>query len=139
MPGTRKDMHRVTVKVGPHQLGEWETRTGGKTSTNATMNKPGAMKPAVSLGGVPTTDTITLDRNFDARDAEAGLVYIHDLIGYPAIVRQQPLGPDGNPYGAAIVWDGLLSAYTPPESDANSEDAARMTIEIAVNGVPTLV
>lgn len=163
--GTRKDMQRVTLKVAGHDFGEWETKTGGKTSANSTLYKQGAMQPARSLGGVPTTDTITLTRDYDERDAmsnggggggaqnlgglfggivdnapqEINIKLLHALIGAAAIVRHQPLGPDGNPYGPAAIYDGILDAVSMPDSDANSQDKADTSVDIAVNGVPTFV
>lgn len=144
MAGTRKDTHRVTLKVAGIDFGEWEAKTGGKSSGNATMNKPGALKQAVSLGGIPTTDTITLTRNYDERSTgeiqgTPRVTLLNGLIGQDAIVRQAPLDGSGNLFGPTAVYDGILDAFSMPDTDSNSEDSAVISVDVAVNGVPTFV
>jgi hypothetical protein len=136
--GSRQSTFRVTLTVDGQDMGVWETKNGGATSGNTTQIKPGAMSPPKSLGGTPTTDTITLTRNYDRVRDHPNRGFMLARVGKGlCVVREQPLDNDGNAYGQPIVTNGTLDKYTPPDIDAGSDNSAEVSLDIVPNGNPS--
>jgi len=135
--GSRQSTFRVTLSVDGVDWGVWEKKSGAKTSGNTQTLKPGGMAPQVSLGGTPTTDTITLTRNYDRiRDHQNVGQLLAGVGRAVCVVKQQPLDADGNAYGSPIVYNGTLDAVAPPDVDSSSDNSAEISVDITVNGNP---
>jgi hypothetical protein len=135
--GTRQDQFRVTLKVAGNNWGVWEKKSGGKLSGNTTKLFPGGMAPEQSLGGRPSSDLITLSRNYDrARDHDNLQQLVPGVGRYECVVQQQPLDANGNAYGSPVVWNGVLESVQIPDVDASSTSSAEVVLEISVNGAP---
>lgn len=135
--GSRQSTFRVTLTVDGVDWGVWEKKTGAKTSGNTQTLKPGGMAPQVSLGGTPTTDAITLSRNYDrVRDHQNIGQLLAGVGKVVCVVKQQPLDADGNAYGNPVAWNGTLDAVSVPDVDAASDNSADITVDITVNGNP---
>lgn len=136
--GTRQDTFRVTLTLDGDDYGTWQKKTGGKTSGNVTKIKPGGMAPEQSLGGVPTTDTITITRNYDRDRDHAKIGTLKARAGKAVgVLKQQPLDPDGNAYGRPIVWNVTLDGVQEPDVDSESTNSAEISLDLTVNGTPT--
>jgi hypothetical protein len=133
--GTRQSTWRVSLAVDGVDWGVWEKKTGGKVSGGTVTIKPGGMAPQQSLGGTPTTDAITLVRNYDRVRDHARIGQLLAGIGRAVVVvKQQPLDAEGNAYGSPIVANGTLDAVAPPDVDAASDNSSEITVDITVNG-----
>ena len=136
--GSRQSTFRITLTVDGVDWGVWEKKTGGKTSGNTQTLKPGSMAPQVSLGGTPTTDAITLVRNYDRLRDHPRVGQLLSGVGRAVVVvKQQPLDADGNAYGGPISWNGTLDAVATPDADAASDNSAEITVDITPNGNPS--
>jgi hypothetical protein len=133
--GTRQSTWRVSLAVDGVDWGVWEKKTGGKVSGGTVTIKPGGMAPQQSLGGTPTTDAITLVRNYDRVRDHARIGQLLAGVGRAVVVvKQQPLDAEGNAYGSPIVANGTLDAVAPPDVDASSDNSSEITVDITVNG-----
>lgn len=136
---TRKDTHRVTLIVNGHNCGIWDSRSGGKKTSEQLKTKTGGMGE-VALGGSPSTDALTLSRLYEVqRDHILLGPLLLPLVGKGlCTVLQDAVDVDGNPAGKPLRWTGKLASYDPPEYDANSNDRADVTLEVTCDqGSPT--
>lgn len=136
---TRKDTQRVTLTVNGHDCGIWDTRTGGKKTSEQLKTKTGGMGE-VALGGSPSTETLTLSRLYEVqRDHVLLGALLLPLVGKGRCTAlQDAVDLDGNPSLKPLRWTGILSSYMPPDYDVNSNDRADVTIEITCDaGSPT--
>jgi hypothetical protein len=135
--GSRQDTFRVTLTVDGVDYGVWQKKTGGKTSGNTTTIKPGGMAPQVSRGGSPTTDTITLTRNYDRVRDHTRLGKLRAGVGQAVcVVKIQPLDASGVAYGSPDVYNATLDAVSPPDTDAESNNSAEISVDLTINGNP---
>lgn len=138
--GTRQDTFRVTLKVAGNNWGVFEKKSGGKLSGNTTKLFPGGMSPEKSLGGRPTSDLITLTRNYDRIRDHDNLSQLVPGVGrYPCVLQQVPLDADGNTYGSPVTWNGTLDSVALPDVDASSTASAEIVVEISVDGPGPIV
>lgn len=135
--GSRQDQFRVTLQVAGNNWGVWEKKSGGKLSGNTTSIFPGGMAPEEPLGGRPSSDLITLSRNYDrVRDHDRMNLLLPGVGKWECVVREQPLDQNGNAYGSPIVSNGILESVDRPQIDASSTASAEITVEIRVSGNP---
>lgn len=133
---SRQDQYSVSVTLDGRPTGIWDKMSGGEVNSEETKYKPGAMGPEVSLGGSVSIENVTVQRLYDLNRDHSGLV--RDLIAGAGrseiIVIKQPLDKAGTPFGAPLVYRGVLQRVKPPESDSESSDAAILEIEISTEG-----
>jgi hypothetical protein len=118
-------------------LGIWETWSGGEVDSTEVKYKPGAMKPAISLGGSKSTNSITIGRTYTLERDHLLRPVLEEGVGSLSLtVSYQPLSRNASvPTDApAIVKTGILKQYTPPELDSDSEDPQKVSLEISVDG-----
>lgn len=138
MSGLREDMFRVTLTIDGESWGVWDQRSGGKVSANSQPFRPGGMGPQQSLGGVPTTDTLTLARNYQHQRDHDKVGDLLEKVGTGhCVTKALPLDQSGNAYGKPIVWKGTLDSVETPPHDSESTKAAMLTLTIAVSSNPT--
>lgn len=132
---SRVDQHSTTVVVDGTPLGVWDTVSGGEADSEATTYRPGGMSPRVSLGGSVTVGEVTLSRLLDlGRDWDT-LKRLMARAGKAEVtVARQPLDSDGNPFGAPLVYRGVLKTVTPPDLDSDSSDPALWVIVVTPEG-----
>lgn len=133
---TRQDQYDVTASVTyggtTHDLGTFDTFSGGEADSEETKYNPGGLAEQLSLGGRRTVGNVTVGRIYDlARD--------HPLMGWLLAVAgradltvvKTPLNPDGVAVPSPLVYRGKLKAVSPPEHDSNSNDAATWEMELS--------
>lgn len=124
----------VTVNIAGASYGTWTTKSGGQVEAEDTKFKPGGMQPEISLGGVASVENVTISKLYDAT-MRSKFHTLAALVGKATMsVAYQPLDADGNPSGRAIVYSGRLIRVTPPDSDASSNDAAMIEVEMSSAG-----
>lgn len=139
LTGSRQDQFRVTLKIAGNNFGVFEKRSGGKLSGNTTSIFPGNMAPEKSLGGRPSSDLITLTRNYDrVRDHDRLNLLVPGIGKYECVVQQQPLDAEGNAYGNPITWNGTLESLTWPDADTSSTSSSEIVLEIKPDGAPAI-
>lgn len=132
---SREDNFSVTVKIGSTDWGVWDKLSGGAIDSEELKYKPGAMAPAVSLGGSVNVENITVSRLFSRDVVQQKRKELYRAVGSALVtVTKQPLDGDRNPYGSPDVYTGILKTVTPPDADSESNDAALIAIEISSNG-----
>lgn len=138
MTVTRQDLFAVTVTVnGQDTGGVWSARSGGEVDSEETLYHPGGAQAPVSLGGRRTYGALTIQRGFDpVRDGPLQRVLLAAVGSGRVVCVSQALDADGNAYsGVRLTYTGTLKTYTPPEHNAESNDAAVMQLDVTVESV----
>jgi hypothetical protein len=144
---TRQDTHTIKVLIGnprtaKHELinfGIWDTFSGGDVDSDTTTYYPGAMGPAVSLGGRVQPQTVTVSRLYRLERDHDKMGLLLAAVGKMKMqVHRLPMDIEGNSYGKALVYNGTLKHVSPPDLDSNQSGAALLSLEMTVEGVPTL-
>ena len=136
--GQREDMFRVTLTIDGENWGVWDQRSGGKVSGNVVTFRPGGGGEQQSLGGVPTTDAVTLARNYQRQRDHDNVGKLLAKVGSGiCVAKALPLDQSRNAYGKPIVWKGVLDSVEAPPHDSESTKAAMITLTIAVSETPT--
>lgn len=139
--GTRQDTFVLfcTLEFGgrAYDMGIWDKRTGGAADSDDVKYYPGAMGSQKSLGGRAINDNIVLQRNYDRIDDHDSIQLLLSARGKGRwTAAQRPMDQEGNPYGKAVVWIGVLKRVLLPEPDSESTSAAMLEIEVSVSGPP---
>lgn len=131
--GRRDDTTRLTLVVNGEPFGVWADRSGGGIDSEELLSYPGGMQPPESIGGRQTYQPVTLAKPHD----HVEYVRLMRLVGTGRCeVIEQPLDPEGTPFGAAsVAWAGTLKALTPPDRKASGNDESLMEVEITVDRV----
>lgn len=132
----REDMFEVSITVDGRDLGVWEKRSGGAGDSEDTKVRRGGLRGQASIGGPQTRENITAKKLFDLKaDAVALYLWLDARRGKGDVtVNNQPLDRDGNSFGDGWTNTGILKQVTPPDVDADSNDAAYLEIEIGSDG-----
>lgn len=127
---------RITLTVDGHDWGLWDKKTGGGFTTGASLYQ--AAGGQVALSGLPATAALVLTRayNLDRDHAHMPLLYSQAAKNKKATVKQLPLDADGNAFGSAIVWTGILTDVKEPDTDSTSVSAAQLEVTILPIGNP---
>lgn len=115
---------RVTLTVDGRDAGVFSKREGGGTDSEDTKYRRGGGEPKKALGGDTDVDEITLTglQELATRDL---IKWLRTRCGKGnAVVKEQPLDPDGKPWGKPDVWTGKLKGIASAEVDVNGSDAA---------------
>jgi hypothetical protein len=126
----------LSVNGTPH--GSWQKHEGGKVSAEATITKPGGMRPGVAVPATsPSVEMVTLTRQFTHADANTEYARLKAYVGTgaQAVVSMQALDYSGLAFGTPQVNTGVVQGVTPPQYDAESDDIATLVVEIMPNGV----
>jgi hypothetical protein len=135
---TREDTWRITATLDGDSLGVFDKKTGGKYSANGQTYKPGAMGPAISLGGVPTADAVVISRLYDIdRDGPLRAKLLAACGRGRLVVRQQALDINGAAAGSPTVFSGLLSDVQMPDADSTSTNPAMVELTMTPDGPVT--
>jgi len=138
MTGSRQDQSAVTVSIDEVDYGIWDKKDGGEVDSEESKYKPGGMGKPVSLGGSQETGNVTVSRLYDLERDHPEIVTLMSKAGKGRmVVKDQPLDPDGNPFGDPVVWRGIVKTVTPPERDSESSDPAMVEIEMSTEGIPS--
>lgn len=133
---SRVDQWRNTVKLEDGtDLGVFDTFDGGEADSEETKYKPGGMEPEITLGGSRTFGNVTLSRLYvHERDHDLCKTLMNIAGAMGVTIKRQPLDKEANAFGTPHTYKGTLKAVTPPGTDSESSDAAKMEIECTVVG-----
>ena len=133
MPISTEGSSRVTVEGIP---GPWDTHTGGGLTRENSKQRPAAGEPHVAIQGRPMWDDLTVTRHYDpARDAD-WFHRLHRGERLTTTIVVQDIDPDGVPVpGARKSYAGTLANVTPPDGDANSDEAAKVSLTFTITSV----
>lgn len=130
----RQDQWQITASIDGRPTGVWATFAGGNRTADTTKFRPGAMAPEVALGGMASTGDVTLSRLISRDDWEL-IGQLDARIGKARVtISRQPLDVDGNPWGRAKTYAGILADVNAGDTDANSGDAQTWEITVTVEG-----
>lgn len=131
----RQDQWSATLTIDGRSFGVWMSLSGGDVEASETKIRPGGMRPELSLGGVATTNNVTLTKVLDRADYDAMRIMMAGRVGKArCVASRQPLDADGNPWGRPIIYAGVLQNVTPGDYDANSTDAQVWEVTISTEG-----
>lgn len=131
----RIDQYEITLYVGGRLIGVFDDFTGGAITAKETKHRPGGMGPEVSLGGQPSIGNISVMRGFDRERDNDIRRFLQNGVGKErSVVIKQPLDRDGNPFGRADTYGGVLNGFTPADVKADGNDADTYTIEVSTDG-----
>lgn len=129
---SRSDQYNVTVELDRSDLGTFDKLTGGEKDSEESKYRPGNMGEPISLGGYTSVGNVTVSRLYKLERDYPLTANLLNRVGKGAVmVAKQSLDVDGNPYGKAIIYRGILKAVTLPEHDSESSDAALIELEIS--------
>lgn len=132
----RANQFSVRVSVDGADLGDWDKMEGAESDSEDTLYRPGAMAPAISLGGQSTVAAATISRLYDI-NRDPGIVHMLRAKtgkGRVTIVKQ-PLAVDGSAFARAESFTGILKTVTSPEYDSESDDAAMIELQVTLDAV----
>jgi hypothetical protein len=127
---------RVVHRESGFDFGECRTRTGGaKTGENAKI-RPGGMAPAEAFPGAPDYDDVEVTRLLRL-GKDSGLVQkANDMYGERVDVTHQPTDAKGRTgFHRPVIYTGLINSVNGSEYDADSSDAAVLTLGVTIDGV----
>lgn len=132
----RADQYQTTLVIDDVPYGEWDSKEGGNKTAPDTVYKAAGGRQ-VSLGGRPTTDTVTLSRLLEKATGDWDkMVDLHaNKTGKAVCVAsQRPLDEDGNPYGTPLVYRGKLIGVNPPSQNTNEDGESLWSVVIRPEG-----
>lgn len=142
---TRQDTHRITVSIADPKTGKlvsfgvWDKFSGGDLDSDETKYYPGGMVAPISLGGRRTPGNVTVSRLYRLERDHDRMQFLFDSAGKSRMtVSRQPLEIEGKKYGKALIYNGTLKHVSPPDLDSEQSGAALLTLEMTVDGAPTL-
>jgi hypothetical protein len=123
----------ITVAVNGTPLGVWDRRSGGTTTADLGKYRPGGMAREKVRKGLPTTDELTVAREFEFdRDIEL-LRWLRTVVGSAQVtVNSQPLDDSAVPFGKPTTWTGTLNSATGGDEDSNSNDGRDFELGVTV-------
>ena len=131
----RENNARVTVTVDGVNLGAWEERSGGAATGTTTMYNLAGMGPRVALGGRQEYADNTVRKIKDA-DITSRLKWLYTRQNKGRmVVAEQPLDDEGMAVGEPMVWRGVLKHVGAPNANSNSDAAAIVELQQAVESV----
>lgn len=131
--GQRQDLYRVQVILtgtdGKKCKFVFDKMTGGKSSAKVTKYRAAnGTENEQLLGGPKTVSDITVTALLTYAMYE-WITWMHEQDGKAQMnVNKQPLDTDGNPYGKALTYVGMLSGVDAPDTDSESETAAMLAL-----------
>lgn len=129
----REDQARLTLSIDGVSLGVCHAKDGGDTEADANPFKPGGMAPQVNLGGPAKVSDIKLTLPW-TETLDGRRQWLRSRVGRgAAVIVEQPLDADGNPFGAVDTRTGVLNAVTEPPYDAKSGDPRLIELTVGVN------
>lgn len=135
--GTRQDTYVVRLNVAGHDFGIWDKKTGGEFDSDELKYFPGGMRDPISLGGRRQTGNVTLQRLYDGVDDGTYLNVLLNAVGRGKCeITQRAMDLDGNPYGQAIHYSGIVKRVSVPDVDSESTTAALIEVEATISGAP---
>ncbi len=131
-PGTRVDQFSVDVTVdGTLLKPAWDTLSGGALDTNEQKIRTGGSEMEMSLGGTRQAGNVTVTRYFD-RDRDASLIsWLKARVNTPAGAVVWSKDNNGARYREVERHTGILKMINGPDPDANSNNAAMVSVEIS--------
>ena len=149
--GSRVDQYKTTITltmpngslVQPWSspgFNEWDTIVGGAITSSEVKYQPAGGAQQIALGGVITTDNLTLTRIYDfIRDFNNLNALIAAVSVATMTVTKYPLNRDWSSVGKNMIYTGTLLTVTPPDGDsASSGNAAMLSIICSVSGQPSI-
>jgi hypothetical protein len=128
--GLNKDFY-VTLTIDGVDFGGWDQQTGGEYDSDEQKYTPFDGVQRTYLAN-KTTGNVTLSRDYRP-DRDGPMVRAKDnLQGKPAIAVVQDKDRNGNFQQNRPPYQGLIKAITPPETDSDGSDVAKISVEISV-------
>lgn len=124
----------VTLVIDGMSYERWDVKTGGQRTADITRHRPGGQLEEVLLGGLPTTEDVTLNRVYDRARDHVLLERLRGKVGNGSVtISWQPT--DGNMIATAdspVTRSGVLVGAPALGPDYDSTSADKPTIEITV-------
>lgn len=132
---SRSDQRSVSITIGGEATGIWDAKSGGMADSEETKYREGGGGSQVTLGGQQTLENLTCARLFKLdRDLPRIKGWMANAGKAAVVVTEQFLDRDGNVASIGLTYKGVLKSVAPPEHDSESNDAARVEIEVSVAG-----
>jgi hypothetical protein len=131
-----KQQWLITVQVDGMNLGVFDTKSGGDAMAKGNKHRPGGMGQEVSYASLASYSDLKLMRVAERqRDHELIRRLVSRAGRATASVTEQPLDPDGNVFGAPIIYTGRFLGVNPGDTDSTSEAPKMFELDIEVTSV----
>lgn len=138
----RSDLFSVSMTVTDPATGEtrdtgvWDARAGGGSDSSETnYNAAGGQR--LTLGGPKDPDNVTLSRLYDLTRDFPNRAFMLALVGRgDTVVTEIATDASFAALGQPLSWRCKLKRYTPPDYDSNSNDPAKVEVELTVTSGP---
>ncbi|NAZ73853.1 hypothetical protein GTQ99_00210 [Kineococcus sp. T13] len=112
----------------------FDTFTGSGVTSDPVKRRRGGMGPQRAYGAPSSTEDVTVSKPYEDADVELRR-YMYSRVGKARVViSKQALDLDGNAFGRAEVYTGILSGVTPGEVDSDSNEVEMWEAMISVDG-----
>ena len=133
--------HKIQVKVtgpadAPIPVLDWDKSSGGDITHSVNKVRRSAGKAKEILTGDSETDNITVEAFIDPAAHSGFLKALKDGNKYAGTaISLIYVDNAGVQVGESLTYTGCsVAKFTPPQADANGEEAAKLVIEWAVGG-----
>jgi hypothetical protein len=122
----------VTAEIDGDEFGPFDSFNPGEVSASTGRHRPGGQRTAVRTRGLPERSTGDLTvvpqtagelARYRALERKAGRVAMK--------VVEQPLDANGDPFGKATIYTGLLESVNINNVDSDSSDDRQVTLTFA--------
>lgn len=127
---------RVTAWIEDygHVPDAFATKSGGNADSEEAKHRSAGGEQEEALGGVQTTENVTISRKFLPERDGPIIRRIRPLRGRRRMsITVQPLDRDDNTIGDPDVYTGIFKACNPSDADANSSDVSMFELELSTN------
>jgi hypothetical protein len=120
----RTDTWLNTVTVDGNPIGTWDALKGGDNDSTVTNYRPGGMAATKVVGGQTTVSPVTLDKSLEMETDWAIMSnLLRASVGVSqVVVSRQLLDQNKNPYGAPLIYTGILKQVLPGDTDSMKAD-----------------
>jgi hypothetical protein len=131
----RQDQRAVSITIDSTPTGVWDAKSGGMVDSEETKYREGGGGAQVTLGGQQVFENLTCARLFKLdRDLPIVKGWMGRAGKASVVVTEQFLDRENNVASIGLTYRGILKSVAPPEHDSESTDAARVEIEVSVQG-----
>lgn len=126
---------KVTASVDGEDLGVFDSHTPPEIGSETGTYRPGGAREAIATRGLRSVGTTTVAKAISGREEYERYKRIQARAGRAEMtVTEQPLDANGDPYGQATIYTGILNQVVISEYSSEGTDNRTVTLTMQPNG-----